>query len=119
MNSNPHEDVAVRTIDGLTPSQLKVAEDYLALRKDADATPAVAAALVTAIQTHELANAVRDVTGLLRQYARDPARAVSWVRQFQMIMKNIDDVEAVVEKEHADELFEQTLKTMKDQLDNV
>ena len=100
----------------LTHSQLKVAEDYLALRKDADAQPAVAAALVQAIQTHELRLAVGGLLGLLRDWSRDPLRSVSWLRQFHQIQENLREADDQVLKGQADEQFEQALKAMRDQL---
>jgi len=110
------EDIAVRSTDGLTAIQIKVAEDYLAFRRDADAQPAVAATLTQAIQTYELRNAVEGLTGLLREWTRNPQKAVTYFRQFSAIMENIDEAAAKIEKFHADEQFEANLKAMRDQL---
>jgi hypothetical protein len=97
-------------------NQRKVAEDYLSFRRDADAQPEVAAALVQAVQTYELKNTVAGVLSLLRTWSRDPMRAISWVRQFEAIRTNIAEADDQILKGHADEKFEQALKAMRDQL---
>jgi hypothetical protein len=116
--TKPRDDVSLANAraDNLTHSQLKVAEDYIALRRHADASPDVAAALTQAIQTYELRLAVGGLLGLLRDWTRDPMRAVSWVRQFDAIRTNIAEADDKILKGHADEQFEAALKAMRDQL---
>jgi hypothetical protein len=110
------DDIALSEVEVLNVNQRKVAEDYLSFRRDADAQPEVAAALVQAVQTYELKNTVAGVLSLLRTWSRDPMRAISWVRQFEAIRTNIAEADDQILKGHADEKFEQALKAMRDQL---
>lgn len=110
------DDIALSEVEVLNVNQRKVAEDYLSFRRDADAQPEVAAALVQAVQTYELKNAVAGVLSLLRTWSRDPMRAISWVRQFEAIRTNIAEADDQILKGHADEKFEAALKAMRDQL---
>jgi len=98
----------------LTHSQLKVPEDYLALREHAGATPDLAAALTAAIQTNELRLAVAGVQGLLVNWSRDPMRAVTWLRQFALIQSNFDEADTQILKGDVDAKFEAAPKTMHD-----